>query len=64
MIRVYTLSGSLVRVLDDVDAAMAGTVGIAWDGRNESGRDVAPAAYVAVLEFEGRRYRTTVLRVR
>jgi len=64
VIRVYTSSGSLVRVLDDVDAVMAGAVAVAWDGRNESGRDVAPAAYVAVLEFEGRRYRTTVLRVR
>jgi len=64
VIRIYTLSGSLVRIFDDVDVAMAGTVGIVWKGTNESGRDVAPAAYVAVLDFEGRRYRTTVLRVR
>ncbi len=63
-VRIFTLSGTLVRVLDDVDASMAGSVGVLWDGKNDAGRDVAAAAYLAVLDFEGRRYRTTVLRIR
>jgi hypothetical protein len=63
-IRIYTLTGSLVRVLDEEEATMAGTVGVAWDGTNEAGREVAPGAYVAVLDFKDRRYRTTVLRIR
>lgn len=63
-VRIFTLSGTLVRVLDGVNASMAGSVGVLWDGKNDAGRDVAAAAYLAVLDFEGRRYRTTVLRIR
>jgi len=62
-VRIFTLSGTLVRTLG-LSSSIAGRVSVRWDGKNEGGRDVAPAAYLAVLEFEGHRYRTTVLRVR
>jgi serine protease AprX len=62
-IRIYTRAGTLVRVLE-VESAAAAVVEIPWDGRNASGRAVAPGAYPVVLNYEGRRAIITVLKVR
>lgn len=62
-IHIFTLSGTLVRTLAGI-ADSASQVLVSWDGKNEAGRSVAPAAYLAVLEFEGRRVQTKILKVR
>ncbi len=62
-IYIYTLGGTLARSLP-VTAPGATTVAIPWNGRNEMGRAVVPAAYLAVVEFEGIRATTRVLKIR
>ena len=47
---ITTLTGSLVRVLADGPAA--GSLDLAWDGRNEDGLLVAPGAYRLVTRGE------------
>ncbi|MFO7769324.1 MAG: S8 family serine peptidase [bacterium] len=61
-IRIFTLEGTLVRELD-VSAPGPASVSVSWDGRNESARRVAPGVYLAVLEFEGLRESTRVMRI-
>jgi len=62
-IRIFTRSGTLVRVLDVATLAPA-VVEVPWDGRNSDSRAVAPGAYLAVLEYMGSRSVITVLKVR
>ncbi|HTR96572.1 MAG TPA: FlgD immunoglobulin-like domain containing protein [Candidatus Acidoferrales bacterium] len=50
---VYDLAGARVRTLLD-GARPAGSETIAWDGRDDGGRDVRPGAYFVRLQFEGR----------
>jgi glucose/arabinose dehydrogenase len=59
---LHDLSGRLVRVLHDGDAA--GEVRIAWDGADASGRAVAPGVYLATLERGGSGESVRVLRLR
>lgn len=49
---VHDLSGRVVRTLLDGDVP-AGETQAAWDGRDASGRDVAPGVYLARLELGG-----------
>lgn len=63
-IYIFTLGGSLVTTLEGISTIWEGTVPVPWDGTNDSGKRVAPAAYLAVLEFQGHRATTTVLVVR
>uniref|UniRef100_A0A832MM62 FlgD/Vpr Ig-like domain-containing protein n=1 Tax=Eiseniibacteriota bacterium TaxID=2212470 RepID=A0A832MM62_UNCEI len=49
---LYGANGALVRVLED-DARAAGAHVARWDGRDGSGRRVAPGLYFARLEIEG-----------
>jgi hypothetical protein len=52
-VKIHDLRGSPVRcILQGVLAT--GKVLVTWDGRDESGRDVDPGIYVAVLEIERR----------
>jgi hypothetical protein len=48
VIRLYTLSGTLVRELP-----LDGTPERLWDGKNESGRDVATGLYIFVIQSDG-----------
>ena len=48
-LRIYNLSGQVVRVLR-VDAAGAGEHRLTWDGRDDYGRDAASGVYVYRLE--------------
>jgi len=59
---IYTQAGTLVRVLPAV-ATSDTTVVAVWDGRNEEGRSVAPAVYLAIIELGGNRAYTRVLRI-
>ncbi len=61
-ILIYTQAGTLVRVLS-VEAKSDTTVEAVWNGLNESGRLVAPAVYLAVIELGGNRAYTRVLRI-
>lgn len=48
-LKIYTLSGELVRTLIDKPAAVE-DVTVSWDGRNEAGQTVAGGVYLARLE--------------
>jgi hypothetical protein len=62
-ITVYDVAGRRVRTLLQ-GAQRAGTVTVAWDGRNDSGVRLAPGAYVVRLESAGRRETRTIRLVR
>ncbi len=47
-VRVYSLSGRLVRVLVN-ERLVAGTYEIGWDGLDDKGRAAAPGVYVALM---------------
>ncbi len=49
-LRVYDLSGRLVRTLADAEIAVAGRHTTPWDGRDDAGRDVASGVYFYRLE--------------
>ena len=48
---IHDLAGREVRVL--VDGDVSGTTRAGWDGRDASGRRVAPGLYVARLDRSG-----------
>jgi hypothetical protein len=48
VIRVYSLTGRLVRVLVD-EVVEPGSYVVGWDGEDANGRDVQPGVYVAVM---------------
>jgi FlgD Ig-like domain len=55
-LRIFTLSGSLVRHESFDRGAQGGTAGLnewAWDGRNGDGRLVASGGYIALVEAQG-----------
>jgi hypothetical protein len=49
-LRIYDVAGRLVRELTRNPAHPAGRHGVVWDGRNTSGRVVAPGVYFVRLE--------------
>jgi hypothetical protein len=44
-LRIYDISGRLVRVFEDAAMKNAGRHQVIWDGKNKSGRNVAPGVY-------------------
>jgi hypothetical protein len=48
-IKIYTISGELVRELDDTN----GTGLVCWDGKNTNGSDVASGIYIASINGNG-----------
>jgi hypothetical protein len=52
-LRVYDVSGSLVRTLTD-DRLPAGPHAMLWDGRTDAGQRVAPGNYFVRLAIDGR----------
>ena len=59
---IYTLAGTLVRELR-VTILNSTTVEAVWDGRNEDGRIVAAAVYLAVIDLGGLQASTMAVRV-
>ena len=49
---LYNVSGQLIRTLVDGER-FAGTYSVTWDGRDDSGRDVASGVYVSQMEVAG-----------
>jgi len=49
-LRVYDLSGRLVRTLTDAEPVAAGRHTTPWDGQDDAGRDVASGVYFYRLE--------------
>jgi len=47
-IKIYTLSGKLVRRLNESEGE------ISWDGKNLNGQQIAPGLYIYVIEDEYR----------
>jgi hypothetical protein len=52
-VRVYTLSGALVRTLESDRGLLQPGDAVPWDGRNEAGREVAAGLYLVVVRGEG-----------
>lgn len=50
-LKIYDLSGDLVRVLAD-EMSVSGTTNIKWDGKNDYDRYVGSGIYVYVFEYE------------
>jgi hypothetical protein len=53
VIRIYTLSGRLVREIDAGDVAPSSCSYIQWDGRNRTGQPVANGVYYGLLSVGG-----------
>jgi hypothetical protein len=53
VIRIYTLSGRLVREIDAGDAAPSSCSYIQWDGKNRTGLPVANGVYYGILSVGG-----------
>ncbi len=53
IIRVFSVSGELVRVIDEGVKAGGITYYTAWDGKNMNGADVATGVYFAVFDVPG-----------
>lgn len=53
VIRIYSLSGELVRELDEGDKAGGYYYYTAWDGKNKDGKDVAAGVYYGVISMPG-----------
>ncbi|MBT8400107.1 MAG: T9SS type A sorting domain-containing protein [Rhodothermia bacterium] len=50
-VRIYDVSGRLVKTLIDNQLLSAGTHEVTWSGRNESGFPVASGTYIYALEY-------------
>lgn len=61
---IYDLRGSLVRVLLADTPLEAGVHAVAWDGRDDSGRDVASGLYLSRLEADGQRVERKMMLLR
>ncbi|MBL0059903.1 MAG: hypothetical protein IPP35_12635 [Elusimicrobia bacterium] len=53
VIRVYSLSGELVRELDEGDRPGGFYYYTTWDGKNKDGKDVANGVYYGVISMPG-----------
>ena len=62
-VKVYNVSGKLVRILEEVPAAQ-GILQVDWDGTNLSGRPVAAGAYYISVEMGEYKVTRRVLRLR
>ena len=54
-IKVYNITGQLVRTLVNNELAVAGTHRIVWNGKNNFGRTVSTGIYLYTLEWAGMR---------
>ena len=52
-IKVYNITGQLVRTLIDNEMANAGTHNVVWNGKNNFGRNVSTGIYLYSLEWAG-----------
>jgi hypothetical protein len=52
-IKVYNITGQLVRTLVDNELVNAGTHSVVWNGKNEFGRTVSTGMYLYSLEWAG-----------
>jgi hypothetical protein len=52
-IKVYNITGQLVRTLIDNEMANAGTHKVVWNGKNNFGRNVSTGIYLYSLEWAG-----------
>ncbi|UPT76048.1 MAG: hypothetical protein M0D55_04945 [Elusimicrobiota bacterium] len=54
-LRVFDAAGRLIRTIDMGELAGGQSYYQGWDGRNDSGRDVASGLYVGLVEIGSRR---------
>ncbi|MBT3617665.1 MAG: T9SS type A sorting domain-containing protein [Candidatus Marinimicrobia bacterium] len=52
-VKVYNITGQLVRTLVDNELISAGSHKVVWNGKNDLGRKVATGAYIYTLEWAG-----------
>lgn len=62
-VRIYNVGGKLIRTLDE-RTHPAGTFGIAWDGQDDQGREVAAGAYYVNVEMDDYAVTRRVLRLK
>ncbi|MBI3292239.1 MAG: carboxypeptidase regulatory-like domain-containing protein, partial [Elusimicrobia bacterium] len=55
LVRIYTLAGELVRVIDEGDKTGGFTYYTTWDGKNKDGENVASGVYFAVFDVPGQK---------
>jgi enediyne biosynthesis protein E4 len=63
-VRLYRVSGALLRTLVDEDGQGAGPHSIVWDGRDDRGRAVGPGVYFCRLEAGGATVSRAICRLR
>jgi hypothetical protein len=61
---LHDVRGRLVRRVQDGGVLPAGTHRLAWDGRDEGGRDVPPGVYFATVSAGGESAARRILRIR
>jgi flagellar hook assembly protein FlgD len=52
-VKVYNITGQLVRTLVENELVNAGTHSVVWNGKNEFGRTVSTGMYLYSLEWAG-----------
>jgi hypothetical protein len=52
-VKVYNITGELVKTLVDNELISAGSHKVVWNGKNDLGRKVASGAYIYTLEWAG-----------
>jgi hypothetical protein len=57
-LRIYNVSGELVKILKENTGESTGQYKVYWDGKNQSGTDVAQGIYVCLLETT--KYQNTI----
>jgi hypothetical protein len=63
-VRIHTVTGDLVRILEGFARQSDGSYVCAWDGKNENGKEVAAGIYVFLITNQGRTERGTLARIK
>jgi Clostripain family/FlgD Ig-like domain len=63
-VRIYSVTGELLRTLDQFTRQSDGTVLFIWDGRNQAGKETAAGVYFYLVSMPGRMERGILTRVR
>jgi hypothetical protein len=63
-VRIYTVSGDLVRTVEVFSRQSDGSYACAWDGKNEKGKEAAAGIYVFLITNQGRTGRGTLVRIK
>jgi flagellar hook assembly protein FlgD len=63
-LRIYDVSGRMVRDLSQIPSIIGDQSSVMWDGVDDTGRSVAPGVYFVVLSAESIDLSEKIVRVR